>query len=78
MIQITSLIDAANAFCEAASIPETALSSRMFNDAKKLTALRNGAGITVARYNAALVWLYQNWPENTARHAALDGADAAE
>jgi hypothetical protein len=62
MFQITDLISVAEAYCLAKAIPETTLSARMFNDAKKLAALREGAGITVARFNAALIWLARNWP----------------
>jgi len=80
MIQITHLIEAADAFCAARSVSLSTLSSRMFNDGGKLPGIKAGAGITVARYNAALVWLSNNWPENTAWPAGVDrpaiGADA--
>ena len=41
---------------------ETTISSRIFNDGKKIAALRSGSDLTTSRYNAALLWFDENWP----------------
>lgn len=51
-------------FLEATGIKEVTLSHRIFGDSKKLTALREGADITVSRFNACLEWFSANWPDN--------------
>ncbi|MFN3575519.1 MAG: hypothetical protein ACK4TJ_00820 [Tabrizicola sp.] len=42
---------------------ETTLSHRLFGDTKKLRQLRQGAGITLERFNAAMQWLATRWPD---------------
>lgn len=63
MTEIAHLLGLADAFIAATSIKEVTLSHRVFGDSKKLTAIRNGADITVGRFNAAIEWFAANWPE---------------
>lgn len=63
MIDIAHLLAVADAFIEATSVKEVTLSHRLFADSKKLTAMREGADITVGRFNAAFMWLDANWPQ---------------
>lgn len=42
---------------------ETTLSHRVFGDTKKLRQLREGVGITLDRFNAAMIWFATRWPE---------------
>lgn len=63
MTQISNLLAVADAYMAATSIKEVTLSHRLFSDSKKLTALRNGADITVSRFNAAIRWFSEHWPE---------------
>lgn len=64
MITTKTLIDAADAFMAASDgLRESTLSYRIFGDTKKLTALRAGAEITLGRFNEAMRWLADNWPE---------------
>lgn len=44
-------------------VADKTLSYRLFGDSKKVTALRVGGDITLSRYNDALRWLADNWPE---------------
>lgn len=63
MFTIQTLIDVADAYKVAAGTPrDSTVSSRVFADSKKLTALRGTADITTGRYNAALRWFADNWP----------------
>lgn len=65
MTEIAHLIGLADAFIAASSIKEITLSHRVFGDSKKLTAIRQGADITVSRFNGAIEWFSTNWPADT-------------
>ena len=62
MINIQHLLDVAEAYRIAEGIEDKTVSNRVFADAKKLTALRCGADITITRFNDALRWFSANWP----------------
>lgn len=65
MIEIIHLLSAADAFKKATGLEDVTLSHRMFGDSKKLAALRSGeADITVGRFNASMIWLSENWPQD--------------
>jgi hypothetical protein len=63
MTEIAHLLSLADAFIAATSIKEVTLSHRVFGDSKKLSAIRNGADITLGRFNASMEWFSANWPE---------------
>ena len=63
MTEIAHLLSVADAYKAALKIEDTTVSSRVFGDSKKLEALRAGADITLGRFNAALRWFADNWPE---------------
>jgi hypothetical protein len=63
MLNIDHLITVADEYGRAAQVEEKTVSSRVFQDSKKLAAIRGGSDITVGRYNAALSWFSANWPE---------------
>lgn len=69
MNQISHLLKLADAYIEATSIKEVTLSHRLFGDSKKIGAMRAGADITISRFNSAISWFSDNWP---------DGADWPE
>lgn len=64
MINIQHLLDVAEAYRIAEGIEDKTVSNRVFADAKKLTALRCGADITITRFNDALRWFSTNWPNS--------------
>lgn len=64
MINIQHLLDVAEAYRIAEGIEDKTVSNRVFADAKKLTALRCGADITITRFNDAMHWFSANWPSN--------------
>lgn len=66
MLNIDHLITVADEYGRAAQVEEKTVSSRVFQDSKKLAAIRGGSDITVGRYNAALGWFSQNWPVDAA------------
>ena len=64
MMTIRSLLSVVDAYKVAAAVShDRTVSSRVFSDSKKVTALRHGAGIDVRRFNAAMRWFLENWPE---------------
>lgn len=64
MLNIKHLLTVADEYSRAAKVEDKTVSSRVFNDGKKLGAIREGSDITVGRYNAALEWFSANWPED--------------
>lgn len=72
MIDRFDLVRAADCYRGAAGgLSEKTLSYRMFRDSKKLAALRGSADITVGRFNAAMCWMAENWPEGHSVPPAL-------
>ena len=63
MLNIEHLIKVADEYGRATAVEDKTVSSRVFQDSKKLGAIRAGSDITVGRYNAALEWFSSNWPE---------------
>lgn len=63
MGQIAQLISIAESFALKAEISLSAVSSRVFNDGKKIASLKNGGDITVTRWHNAIVWFSENWPD---------------
>ena len=66
------LLQVVDAYAEALGIPDTTISSRVFDDGKKIAALRDGKEITMGRYAKALRWFSENWPENSEWPDAVD------
>jgi hypothetical protein len=64
MLNIEHLITVADEYGRVAQVEEKTVSSRVFQDSKKLGAIRAGSDITVGRYNAALAWFSANWPDH--------------
>ncbi|WP_280322187.1 hypothetical protein [Sulfitobacter faviae] len=74
MNTIETLLAVADAYKRASGVEfDRTVSHRVFGDSKKLSALRAGSDITIKRYNAALVWFAQNWPEGIEKPPALAG-----
>lgn len=77
MNQIAHLLALADTFRSVEQIEDKTLSSRVFGDSKKLTALRDGADITTGRLFAALVWFSEHWPEGAVWPAEVLRPDPA-
>jgi hypothetical protein len=72
MLTKDDLLHVADQFRDLAGIEEeTTLSHRIFGDTKKLRQLREGSGITLERFNAAMQYLATRWPEGCALPEAL-------
>jgi hypothetical protein len=64
MFEIRHLLILIDAYKANTGLPDTTVSSRVFCDGKKITALRAGADLTTGRFNAAVKWFAENWPAN--------------
>jgi hypothetical protein len=64
MDSIPALILVAEVYGQAAGLERTTVSWRLFGDSKKLDALINGSDIQTRRFEAALRWLSDNWPQS--------------
>jgi hypothetical protein len=62
MPQIADLLALADEYQRIDPVEDKTLSSRVFADSKKLTALRTDSDITVGRFNSAVQWFSDNWP----------------
>jgi hypothetical protein len=83
MLTTDDLLSAAELFRDLSGIEEeTTLSHRLFGDTKKLRQLREGSGITLERFNAAMQWMAVRWPDGQDLPSALvafrDAATPAE
>jgi hypothetical protein len=64
MLCIDHLLSVADSYREKIGLPlEKTLSGRIFGDQKVLTGLRDGKEITVGRFNMAMRWFANHWPE---------------
>lgn len=73
MADLNHLLTTADAYKAATGVPkDETVSSRAFGDSKKLSALRDGADITVGRFNATMRWFSLNWPSGAPWPAGVD------
>lgn len=72
MISILNLLTLSDDYARFTKVGEKTVSSRVFGDGKKMGALRRGADITVSRYNLALQWFSNNWPDGVEWPAAVN------
>ncbi len=76
MVSIEQLLSVVDAYKTATGVTlDTTVSYRVFGDSKKLGSMRSGADITTRRFNAALEWFSNNWPENSPRPVGLPSPD---
>lgn len=58
------LLNLADTFCEARNIQRATLSTRLFNDGKRLDAIADGRDVLLGSYERALRYFATHWPEN--------------
>lgn len=63
MLQIAHLLALANEFQRVSPVEDKTLSFWVFNDSKKLTGLRGTSDITTGRFNGAVQWFSDHWPD---------------
>lgn len=77
-MMVQTLLNLIDLFLAASGMRETTLSYRMLRDSKKIADLRVGRDITTGRYEEALRWMAQNWPDGADRPSELPPAPAPE
>lgn len=60
---IRHLIQLANHYCAVTGKTRISVSKRVFNDGKVLDRLAIGKDITIGRFERAMRWFSDNWPE---------------
>ena len=60
---ICNLLEVARLYARHEGIADATASKRIFDDGKRLRLLGSGATITVARYETAMAWLFDRWPD---------------
>lgn len=79
MATIEDLKRVALAFEALTDTPLRTLSSRIFDDGKRLKAVVAGTSdLTTARFDHAMQWFSANWPEGVAWPDEIDRPEAAE
>lgn len=76
MSGIDQLLKVARRYAEVKGVALSTVSSRVFDDGKKLSALEDGKDINVKRLERALGWFSENlsddeWPDDVPRPAFL-------
>lgn len=64
MTGIDQLLAIARKYAELERVELSTVSSRAFDDGKKLIALESGADIQVRRLERAMQWFSDNWPDS--------------
>lgn len=57
------LMMVADAYCKAKGLSLSRVSTLIFNDGKRLDAIREGSDLYTGRFEQALVWFSEHWPE---------------
>lgn len=60
------LLKLARVYGGALELGQSTVSWRVFGDTKKLGAIDGGADIQVRRYEKAMAWFSENWPDGAA------------
>lgn len=64
MISADHIVRLANLYADATGSTPGGVSARVFDDSKKVAAIVGGADITIGRYNRAMKWFSENWPQD--------------
>jgi hypothetical protein len=64
MMEISHLLALFDEYQRATTFADSTISTKVFNDGKKLTSLRADKDISTKRFNIAMQWFSDNWPEN--------------
>lgn len=62
MTSLEAFLDLIDRYCSSVKLAEATVSSRLFNDGKRVANLRCGSDIGIRRLHQALEWLSDHWP----------------
>lgn len=66
MNNIDAFLVLVDSYGASAGVAEATVSSRLFNDGKRIASIRRGSDVGVRRLRVALEWLSDHWPEGAA------------
>lgn len=72
MNAITQLLRLTNEYRRATGLTESTVSTQLFNDGKKLGAIREGGDLSTRRYEEVLRTLSRRWPEDAVWPQEID------
>ena len=72
MIGISQLLTICHAYARLEGIELSTVSSRVFDDGKKVSQLEAGSDIQVRRLERALQWFSEHWPEGASWPRGVD------
>jgi hypothetical protein len=78
MSGIDQLLTVARAYGALAGVDTSTVSSRAFNDGKKLGALERGADIQVRRMERTMQWFSDHWPPDSPWPEGIPRPETAE
>jgi hypothetical protein len=58
------ILETARAYCAARGLSISRVSTIVFNDGKKLDLIASGRDLHTAKYEHAMAWFSENWPED--------------
>jgi len=62
MIELSHLLALFDEYQRVTGLADSTISTKVFNDGKKLSSLRADNDISTKRFNVALQWFSDNWP----------------
>jgi hypothetical protein len=68
---VDQLLKVSDAYANARRLSLSTVSTRVLGDGKRLPALVNGADISVRRFEQAMQWFSDNWPDDGRWPAAV-------
>lgn len=60
------LLAVTDAYCAATGRSASRVSTLVFNDGKRIAAIRDGGDLATGRFEHALSWFSNNWPDGVA------------
>lgn len=65
MSPIENFLQLVDTYCGLCGIADATLSTRLFNDGKRIAAIRAGGDVGARRLQIAINWFSANWPRDT-------------
>lgn len=66
MVNIDQFLELADTYAEKMQLAESTVSTRIFNDGKRLRMLRDGNDVGIRKVEDAVKYFSENWPEGVA------------
>ena len=78
MVTAQDILSLAEAYATAHGLELVTVSSRVFNDGKKLSSIKDGSDLTLKRALHALRWFSDQWPDHLDWPETIDRPSKSE